>query len=325
MRNCLLAVLTLSSSSLLAQDYWCLDKHISILADYGYFRRQEIRDLRLVEDPSDISPRNKPKKVLDTDDLVERFNYKSAIRGGITYHSEACASLEALYTFFYPWSTKSEKFSDGTLRFPFKDPSIAIDLQGADEAVARYRSWLQNAEVNYWRHLTPQRVNYFSFSWNLGLRMIFLKEKFSLVFKRGGEDISRYRNKTDNSLYGPQLGAVLEINPSCWWTWTFMVKGAAFLNVAKNDLRILVGSEEIEFRDYSKERWQNSWLAEGYGQLSFHWFSWLSFHFAYQGFIVTGLALAPEQRDVHSQEKRRIKTEGQIVIDGLYAGLTISF
>lgn len=323
MRKYFLSALALCQISLQAQDYWCLDKHITFRADYGYFRRQEIRDLRLLEDTSQTR-RDKPKKVLDTEDLVDRFNYKSAIRGGLTYHSAECASLEALYTFFYPWNTKSTKTADGTLQFPFKDPFITIDFRNADEAVLRYRSWLQNGEVNYWGHLTPQRVDYFSFSWNLGLRMLFLEERFKTVFKTG-EIESRYKIKTHNSLYGPQLGAMLEINPTCWWTWTFIIKGAGFLNVCENKVLITDLNDTFDFRDYTKKSWTDSWLLEGYGQLAFHWCSWLSFEFAYQGFIVTGLVLAPEQRDVHSQEKRRIKKEGQIVIDGLYAGFTMSF
>lgn len=323
MRKIFLAALFLCQISLQAQDYWCLDKHISIRADYGYFRRQGIRDLRLVEDTSQVVG-EKPKKLLDTDDLVDRFNYQSAIRGGLTYHNEECSSLEALYTFFYPWSTKSRVFADGTLQFPFKDPFISIDFRNADEAVARYRSWLQSGEVDYWGHVTPQRVCYFSFSWTLGLRMFFLEERFKLVFKRGDTE-SRYKIKTHNNLYGPQLGAMFEINPSCWWTWTFIVKGAGFLNDAENKVLITDLNDTFELRDYTKRKWTDSWLLEGYGQLAFHWCSWLSLEFAYQGFILSGLVLAPAQRDVSASEKRRINTKNQIIIDGLYAGLMISF
>ena len=323
MRKLLLTFLTLTTLSIEAGDYWCLDKRLSIRADYGYMRRQEVRDLRLVEDTSQTI-KDKPKKRLDTDDLVDQFGWQSAIRGGLTYHGDACSSFEALYTYFYPWRAKSEKFADGTLQFPFKDPDLVFDYRDADEAVVEYKSRLQNGEFNYWGHITPQRVDYFSFSWNLGLRILFLKETLDLLFKKDG-DQSLYAIEARNTLYGPQLGAVLEINPSCCWTWTFIIKGAGFLNNAKNEVEIGDFNNTEEFRDYEKRRWTDSWLLEGYGQLAYHWYSWLSFHVAYQGFILTGLVLAPEQRDVHISEKRRINTKGQIVIDGLYGGLTLSF
>ncbi|NGX59355.1 MAG: hypothetical protein KR126chlam3_00506 [Chlamydiae bacterium] len=324
MRKLLLASIAFVISSLQAQDYWCLDKRLSVRADYGYLRRQEVRNLRLVEDTSQTGGNGKPKKRIEADELVDLFGWESAIRGILTYHGSACSSLEAQYTYFYPWSSKIEKTADGTLQFPFKDPIITFDFTEADEAVVRYKSRLQNGELNYWWHITPQRVNYFSFSWNIGLRLIFLKETLDLVFKKD-ENKSLYAIETNNYLYGPQLGAVLEINPSSCWTWTFIVKGAAFLNDSHNEVEIGDFDNTEKFRDYEKMRWTDSLLIEGYGQLAYHWYSWLDLHFAYQGFLLTGLVLAPEQRDIHVSEKRRINTKGQILIDGLYGGLTLRF
>lgn len=317
----------LSCASTLAYGYygeevWCYDETISLRADYGYFRRQEVRDLRLVEDTSQTK-NGKPKKRLDTDDLVDRFHWNNAIRGLLTYHSDECASLEALYLYFFPWRGREEKTAKGTLQFPFKFP-IGFDFQDADKADVKYKSWLQNGELNYWGHLTPQKVNYFSVSWNFGLRAIFLKEILDMSFERG-DSTSPYDIETRNTLFGPQLGAMLEINPTCRWTWTFLIKGAGFLNNAKNELYIGDYDNTITLRDYSKKRWADSWLLEGYGQLAYHYLSWLSLYFAYEGFILTGVATAPAQRDVHTYSKRRINTKNQIVIDGLLSGLSISF
>lgn len=322
MKKLLLAVLFLASC-LQADDYWCLNRSLSIRADYGYMRRQEVRDLRLVEDTSE-TVKDKPRKRLDTEDLVDRFGWQSAIRGGLTYHADACTSWEALYTYYYPWQGKVEKTAEGTLQFPFVDPFISFDFRDADIADVKYKSWLQNGELNYWGHLTPQRVDYFSFSWNAGLRILFLKETLDLLFTKR-DDSSLYAIEARNTLYGPQLGAMLEINPSSCWTWTFMIKGAGFLNDAQNDVEIRDFNNEIELRDYEKKRWTDSWLLEGYGQLAYHMCSWLSLNVAYQGFILTGVALAPNQRDIHRTERRRINTKGQIVIDGVYGGLTLGF
>ncbi|NGX37446.1 MAG: hypothetical protein K1000chlam2_00602 [Chlamydiae bacterium] len=327
MRKLFPATLLLICANLQADDYWCLDKHVSIRGDYGYIRRQEIRDLRLVEDTSVMQELNgnlKAKKVMDTEDLVDQFGWESAIRGGLTYHSSECASLEALYTYFYPWEGTRTVKADGTLQIPFEEFSIFSDYVNADRAEGKYKSQLQNGEFNYWGHLTPQRVNYFSFSWNLGFRAMYLREDLDLLFTKGSNQ-SLYSIDTYDILYGAQLGAVLEVNPTCHWTWSFMLKGAGFFNVARNEVCIRDENNEVTLREYTKRKWTDSWLLEAYGEIAYHWNSWLRFQFGYQGFILTGLVLAPEQRDVRATTSRRIKDKGQIVIDGMYAGLTLSF
>jgi hypothetical protein len=306
-----------------AGDYWCLNRHISLGFDFGYSRRQEGRELHLVEDAAKLI-KNKPKKVIDAGDLVENFDWQPTLRGRLLLHPSACSTLEGLYTYYYPWTGKEERKADGSLQFPFIDPTITNDFFEADIADTKYKSWLQNGEVNRWRHLTPQRINYFSFSWLLGFRTMFLKETLDVWFTKG-EDRSLYGIETRNRLYGLQLGAMLEVNPNLCWTWTFMLKGAGFFNNAENELAIGDLNNEIVFRDYKKERLYSSWLLEGYAQLAYHLSSSMSIHIAYQGFILSGLAIAPNQRDTKTTERRRINGQGQIVIDGGFVGITFGF
>jgi hypothetical protein len=327
MKPFLWAGLLLASSSAFAHDYWCLNNRVSFLADYAYLRRQEVRDLRLVQDDSIRFRRSggelDSKKVLDTDDLIDRFGWQSAVRVGMTFHANCCSSIEALYTYVFHWTGSQTKHARGTLSFPFEHIDPISDYFEADRAKGRYRSWLQNGEINYWGHVTPQRVNYFSFSWIAGYRMVYLQERLDLFFTRK-RNTSLYEIKTFNTLYGAQLGAVLEINPSSCWTWTFILKGAGFLNVAKNEVDIRDRDNAITLAKYEKNRWTDSYLIEAYGQLAYHPWSWLGVHIGYQGFLLTGVATAPEQRDVDPDD-RRIRDKGQILIDGLYAGIDLSF
>lgn len=346
MQKYLLTCLILTAFPLFAHDNWCLDKRLDVWANYGYIRRQGIRNLRLVEDTAQIKSgppilnigdfqdlvQNDPsilnefefKNVLSTEDVTDRLGWESAIRGGVTFHGSPCASFEAFYTYYYPWTAKSRVVADGTLQFAFKDPFISFDFVNADEAIARYKSQLQGGEANWFWHVTPRRVNYFSFSWILGARLFHLKERFNMEFKKG-ENKSFYNIHTENRVYGPQIGAVLEVNPTCCWTWTFIIKGAGMLNDADNELKITDFNDTFVLRSYKKRRWEGSWLLEGFGQLAYHWTPWLSLHFAYEGFLLSGLALAPEQRDISGRDRRQISTGGDIIIDGLYAGLTLSF
>lgn len=333
MKARLALLIALGSVPLLADDYWCLDNTISIRAEYTYLRRQEIRDLRLVEEVPIFLPLSstvRPKKVMDTEDLADQLGWESGARVGLTFHKSACASLEALYTYVFPWKGREEvKPSEGNLlRFPFKDPDEFFDYNNASRAVGVYESRLQSGELNYWNHMTPQRCDYFSASWLLGARIVYLREEMCLTFTRDFMErmsSSDYSIDTGNVCYGLQLGAVLEINPNSCFTWTFLIKGAGFFNTAKNETRILDEDNSTELAGYVRRSWTSSWLLEGYGQLAYHWSDSFSLHFAYQGYILSGLALAPAQRNVSSSLHSMINKKGQIVIDGLYAGFTLGF
>ena len=326
MRKVILAS-ALCTSIYAADDYWCLNNVVTLQAEYAYLRRTEIRDLCLVEEATGFVPLgndDKLKKVMDTDSLVDRLGFQSGIRVGATFHFGPCSSIEAQYTYVYSWKGKKTVEAAGELQFPFEDLTVVNDYVQADKAEGLYRSRLQNGELNYWGHITPQRVDYFSFSWNLGFRLILLKEKMELLFTKE-DNTSPYRIDTRDNLYGAQLGAKLEMNPTSCWTWTFMLKGAMFLNRATNDVLVLDNNATTIFLDYDIKKYTDSYLLEGYGQLAYHPTSSLSIHFGYQGYILTGIALAPNQRDVSVVSNPHINRKGQIVIDGLYAGVDIGF
>ena len=313
--------------SLQAHDWWCLNRHFSVFADYAYLRRSEIRELRLVEDTAHLSEKNgtlRGKKVMDTENLVDRLNFETALRGGIIYSHSPCTSIEALYLYTRAWRAKKTVEADATLRFPFEDPTFTTDFEDADRAVGRYLTRLQNGELNYWGHITCSRIDYFSCSWNLGLSGIYVEERFSLAFTRD-KSTSDYKIRTENWLLGPQLGAVLEINPTRKWTWVFRIKGAAFANNAQNKLTLKDLNNTVLLRRFKKTRVVDSYLIEGYGQLSYYINGRSNVHIGYEGFLLKGLALAPEQRDVKTKLRRRVKRKGQIVIDGLFAGVEICF
>ncbi len=316
MRKKNLVFLLLVASTTYAQDYWCLNHHIALDAEYGYMRRSDIRDLPLVKE--------KKKTVINTDDLVEKMGWESAIRASATFRISACASLEGQFTYYYPWKASKKVDGDENLRLPFKRSDFAFDYEEADKAEATYVSRLQNGELNYWGHVTPQRANYFSFSYLVGLRYMYLRETFQLTFRKG-TDKSDYKIKATNQLVGPQLGFVFEVNPTRCFSWLFQIKGAGFLNSLQNDTFLGDENNTIILRDFTKERWTDSWLIEGYGQLAYHIWPSLSIHVGYTGFILTGVALAPEQRDIRTSNQRFIEDKGQIVIDGGRAGITRSF
>lgn len=151
-----------------------------------------------------------------------------------------------------------------------------------------------------------------------------LKEDMDLLFFRAG-DHSVYSIQDKDNLIGPQLGAVLEINPSRCFTWSCMIKGAGFYNRVKNKVCVRDRNNTDKIIDYNKKKKTDSWLLEAYGQFTWNVWSKFDIHFGYQGFILTGVGLAPNNRTVHIPQSSSANVKGQIIIDGLYAGAALSF
>jgi len=322
MRKFPLIAIACAVTSLYGHSYYCPCNDIVLFADYAYLTRSGIRDFPLVKNTTVL---NDPKTVLDTEDMVDAMGSESAIKGGFIWDHDMCSSLELFYTYIHPWHSKQTLSNQGLLSYPFKDFATVLDgFVDAETVVARYRSWMQNAELNYWIHVTPQYVNYFSFSWDLGLRFISLEEHFSLEFIRPIAE-ARYSVKTDNYLYGAQVGAVLEINPNSCWTWSFMAKTAAFANKVKGKISITDPLDEDAPPDQSKSKLFSTGLVEGYAQLAYHISSFLSLHVGYQGFLLFGLALAPEQRALSSSSSATLRGTGDVTIHGFYSGVSIRF
>lgn len=334
MKKITLSVVTFATLTLQAHDDWCLNHHISVYADYGYIHRGKINNRCLVESftlpanviiPQDIDDLASTTCLLSAKKLTKELQWESAIRGGIIYTSSPYAALELVYTYFYPWQARQNVKGNDDLRFPFLNVNFGLDYEKARRVVATYESFLQNGELNYWGYTSPPRVDYCSFSWNMGFRVMELNEKLKLAFSKENGDTSFYRIKTFNVLYGAQLGARLQVYPSPCWTWTFYAKGVAFFNTAENKVNITDENNTFTLRKYKKERWTDSYLIEAYGELAYNLNSFLSFHYGYQGFILTGVVLAPEQRDIKRSTRRRINTDGTIYINGMYGGLSFGF
>ncbi|MBS0628964.1 MAG: hypothetical protein JSS30_01920 [Verrucomicrobia bacterium] len=322
MRKIPFIAIACAASSLYGHDYYCPSNDIVLFADYAYLTRGEIRDFPLVKNTRVLTD---AKTLLDTEDLVEAMGSESALKVGILWDHNLCNSFELFYTYVRPWHSKKTLNNAGLLSYAFKDfRTILNGFFGADTVVAKYSSQLQNGEFNYWIHVTPQYVDYFSFSLDLGLRYISLQEHFSLRFLFPAAE-SHYAVKTNNHLYGAQLGAVLEINPTDCWTWSFMVKTAAFANKANDHIQITDPFDVNAPPNKSKHKLVSTGLVEGYVQLAYHASSFLSLHVGYDGFLLFGLALAPEQRALNNSLTTTLRANGQIVVHGFYTGLSIRF
>jgi hypothetical protein len=288
-------------------------------ADYLYMRRTRVGRHRIITDNAKT-----PKTLVSTRDLVEDFEWKSGVQGFITYTPNPDSTIEASYSYIAPWKAEATISPGSTLEYPFVAPDFTVDFVDGTAAAVQLRSSLQWAELNYWGHVTPRRCNYFSFSYLIGGRWFFLKEFLELQ-SVADLDLSSYVIKTYNRLYGVQLGGALEVNPTKRWTWNFQLRGAGFLNTARNHPVLTDEDSTITLIDYSKERWKDTYLIEGLASLSYHWGEFLTIQAGYQGFRLAGLALATNQLKISTEGKRRVRIRGDIVIDGAFAGITLNY
>ncbi|MCI0382042.1 MAG: hypothetical protein L0207_03195 [Chlamydiae bacterium] len=324
LKRFLLIGLCFSTLLTAGQDDYSFNDHLSLLGDWLYLRRSKVDNVKLVED-SNKSCSDQPNcTVMNADNLLHDMDWEQAVRGSLTYTHSDGASLEALYIYVWPWIGEKQVTSNGGLSFPFKDANFAQDFMNANLAKGKYTSAFQNGELNYWRHLSPRRVNYFSASWVGGFRFIYLRETLDLTFQKNGNS-SEYDIKTKNLLYGIQFGGIFEINPTRKWTWTLLIKAAAFLNDMKNEVFLGDLNNTAILRDFSKKSWQISFLGEASITLSYQLFSHLNIHLGYQGLLLNKLALAPEQKNSRPNSKKKINKEGNIAIDGAFAGATLSY
>lgn len=335
MRKILLGLVVLGPLASLQAD----EEEWEVGADYLLMRRTKVFHHRLVQqsttkiiplDPTPlpltpVGPRI-GKERLDTGNLLNDFDWSSGVRGFFTYNPNECSSFELTYTYFTPWHGSEKVKGHEDLFFPFDHPAFALDFINADEAKGKYRSEWMDAEINYWWHVTPRYINAFSFAWIFSGRWIYLRENFSLSFTRP-PNTSDYRTRTTNRLFGAQLGANFEWNPTCHWTWTVNVKGGGFLNDAH--AHVFLGDEDntVTLVNYSKDKWDDSWLIQGKLQLTYWWNSTFNLHIAYEGMLLSGIAQAPDQiqRKTTTITKHRIRTRDDVALDGASIGMSFDF
>jgi hypothetical protein len=309
-----------------AHDDWSLNKRWALTGDFVYMRRTDVHDHTLINDSSksQCNPACPDFSVCDTHHLVRDFDFEPGYRLALTYLRNKKTTYELSYLWLHEWTGSCSKHGVRALSFPFTPSSYAQDFQGADAAHAEYVSHFWSVEANYWRHMTPRRVDYFSLSWLLGLRYMDLHESFELAFHKGANK-SDYDIHTKNHLFGVQAGLDLQMNPTRRLSWELSAKVGALADWAKQDTFLGDQNNTRVLRDYDATQWHATFLADCFASVAYQCTSYLNVHLGYQMIYLTGLALAPEQIDKDADAHKRIYLKGEALIYGLFGGLTFGF
>ena len=266
------------------------------------------------------------KEEIDTDQLVHQFDYRSGYRVGALYMPNKNRSFELSYLEIGEWKASRVENGPHNLSFPFDNSSYTTDFVNAKRAEATYHSRFNNWELNYWRHVTPRRGDYFSVSGIFGFRFIDLRERCLVQFTRG-QDMSDYAIHTKNHLYGAQIGGNLQINPTRFWSWDATVKVGGLINRAQQDTFLGDKNNTVVLRDFDHRQYRWTYFGTAQLALAYQLWSHLNMHGGYEMLYLSGVALAPEQIDKHTSPAsgKRLDARGNALIHGLFAGITLGF
>ncbi|MEX0961642.1 MAG: hypothetical protein WDZ28_02155 [Simkaniaceae bacterium] len=294
--------------------------HFQVEADWVYFRLSESGNLCLTKKDSTSSHES---CVIDTDDIVNRFRYKSGLRLGISILPNLDHTFEARFTGFLKWDAGKGVSSDGDLYFP-TNPNETVDYIDADNANVRYRSNLDTGELNYWRHVTPRRINYFSVSWVAGLRFIEIDEKVRVRFMKDLQK-SNYRAKTWNHMFGLQFGGDFIGSPVKWFNWGLGGKVALLGNKGEQNSKMKDEGDTITLRNFKHDAFNLGWCGEFAPFIFLRPSERLLFQFRYEVFFVSNVASAPTQLGTKGYLGNVVKNNSDMLYHGGVAGIGFDF
>ncbi len=301
-------------------------KNFFIEADWLYMRRTEGHTQSIVKREKCGHAGCDETSQITTNALIENFDFEPGYRLTAAMRTSRRGWLEASYLLINPWTATKEAHGNADLLFPFTTKHLVPGFSRADKAVAYETSRWEGAEANYWIYMTPPRGNYFSFAWQAGVRYIRLAEGFSVKFMGNGGD-GVYDTSTRNHLYGGQLGADLQMNPLRYMSLDLAAKVAAYWNVSSAATYVGDLEKTLILRDTHAHHDNGAFGLDLAAYLSFYISRYMRIKLGYQMFYVTRVTLAPEQvrKDILSSDGTHIDSNGEALIHGGFAGVSLGF
>lgn len=327
------ALLCATTTAWAQTDDWSTNNYIAVQGQYVYMDRNKLGHHELVERVAN----GKEKDVLSAKELLNDFEFTPGYRVSLGYMPTGKVTCELVYMDLRRWEAHSHVKGSNNLRFPFKSSKFTVDFTDAFEAKGVYKSHYQEAEFNFWNHLTPRHGEYFTGSWLCGFRYMDLKERFGLrffndkipntsLFDPANARESHYNIETKNRMGVLQLGADLQMNPTKHWHWDVFVKTGPLLNYAT--VKAFLGDlgDTVTVRDFDKTVCKVGFIIEPSVTLTYQFSAHFNIHAGYQLTYVSGLALAGDQFDKGiTPDREFMNLNGDMIIQGGFAGMGIGF
>ena len=322
--------LVASVSALSAHDDWSLNSHLFFNGEFVYIRRSELNGHNIVSDSNKTQstcPNSCPDyQRLNTKKIVQdEFWFEPGYRIGLIALFDKKNSVEGGFMILDEWKGKKSVQGTQSLSFPFDDSTFTQDFVNANIADAYYESLMWTAEANYWRFVTPRRVNYFSVAWLIGLRFFEIDESFRLSFftdlEKGSYDVH-----TKSYLSAAQVGGNFQINPSRRFTIDLTAKVGGGINYGKNQVFLGDQNNTVTIYNFETRGTAGAFVTNVEASLGYQIGQHLNIHTGYEFIYLSGTTLAPNQLDKSSNPSRKkFNSDGKTIFHGLFAGIMIGF
>jgi len=310
------------------EDDWSLNNSFAVWGEYIHFRRTSTHSNNLIIDRINGTLNRcsvcKFNDLCHTKDVVKKFKFEPGFRVGAAYMTRHW-TLEGTYLWVHEWEGHCSASLAGGLFFSDHHPFILNDYANADHAEAQYESRFQNAEINYFRHVSPRKEDYVSCSWLLGLRYVYLSENIDIAYTKG-DSTSDYKIAAKNYMGAAQIGGAIEWRPMKHLSWDFVVKVGMGYDWAKQETFVRDFNNTVTVHHFSASGQRfPPFIADGMMSVGYQFFKFLEGHVGYQLIYLNGVAMAPDQIQKSPEYRHHIKIVGEAIIYGLYGGLTFSF
>lgn len=309
-----------------------VENHIQVEAQLVYLRRTKSDEKCFAR--VDASKENTTNSILPGDcgcpcackvnakDLIHDFHFQPGVRGTVTIMPNQDYSIEGRYLSEFQWKGEKSKQCISGLNFPF-DPNETEDWRLASAARAQYTTDLWSTEFNYWRHVTPRRVNYFSISWVVGLRYLELNDDLKITYRKRSH-LSDYRIKTRNHIGGVQIGGDFQANPYKQVVWGLSGKMGLMANYCDQLTRLSDINNAVLLRNFNPEGWRFTWVGEIAPFFTLYFFPQMYLKLSYEVLFIYNAALAPNQVG-YTDSGSALNDNGRPLYHGAYGGLGLDF
>ncbi len=255
---------------------------------------------------------------LNTGDF--NFDWETGPRITLGYRPTKIDAWEITYFGLNSWDDRHSLTGSGDLALPGDLGSAAgLNFSGADSMIVTYSSEIHSAEVNYIWHEYGCECQ--SLQFLFGIRYFHLDEELNIDSTVTGVGTSFYDIRTENDLYGVQLG--LRYKKCCHkFTCEANAKAGVFGDSMVD--RQLVGSEgesPVRTVDFGQGHW--AFVGELGTTIGYHLCDCLELVAGGGAIFVDGVALAPDQLDFTNTPTSgtMLDHSGKLFLYGGHAGI----
>jgi len=325
MRAILIALVTLCCFSSLYADRGADHHYVSVMGEFVYLRRAHSHNSRLVKAvgaPS-VCKKKRGTTLINSSNLVCDMGFDPGFRLTLKAYQEDFGTFTLRYLGLFKWTGEKNVHCPNNIRLPNKISFNTQDYLQADRAKGIYDSEFYTIDLNYWFHVTPRYVDYFSVSWTAGIRYLDIDEKLKLRFTKG-DSRSQFRVKTSSRAGAAQIGADIHYNPYSVLTWGISARVGIMYNRGINKTRMTDQNNTVTLRQFNVNDTNFGYMSEIFPFIEIRPIKQFQIRISYELLWFEGVVTADRQFNFGSASED-VNHNGSVIYHGLFAGMQFNF